>query len=126
MVKLNYAILAQQAFLTDSGLPNIVGLITRAYSDKVPAMNDAYLVIDVSTDDIKEHSLVIKFKNPSGEEVKKAYENKLGPAKDEKTPIGLLIDIKKIILEKAGTYIFEIYVDNNLLGKVPLEFSITK
>lgn len=121
-MKLNFIHLCEYGLITDRGLPGIIGIFTGIQTPGFPAVHPSITVaLNIQVDDHETHKVTIKIKAPSGKEIIKPFEQKIGPADAPEQGLGLLATIVNIKFEEAGVHEILILVDGQELKKLPLQ-----
>ena len=117
MLKLNFVHVCEQAFVSEYGLPNIIGIFSRIRAVSLPAKrNNISLVLNFAPGDEKKHTVLVKLRTPNGKYI---FEKKgdIGPVASTDQNLGLVLNLQNLKLEEAGIYTFEVNVDNNKVAE---------
>lgn len=123
MVKLNFAHLCDNAFLSKEGKINIIGVFEEIYTSQIPDLNNkmfhSFFIVTNFTVLAGEYiqKIVIK-RNDNKEEIFTSPEMKRGIEKDGE--IGFIGNFG-VVFPIYGEYTVEIYLENNIYKKLSLK-----
>lgn len=125
MAILKFAHLCEYGFITNTGLPGIVGIFTGIQSNTLPAIHHSMTVaINIQPNDNKKHTLSIRIVSPLKNEVIKSLEKQIGPAENEAQDLGLLATLTDTKFTEEGRHEIIISLDGEKLGSLPLDINI--
>ncbi|TVP75256.1 MAG: hypothetical protein EA352_08720 [Gemmatimonadales bacterium] len=125
-MKLDFAFVADAATVQPGGKINVLGVFDRIRVPEFPTRHARIaLVMRLATSgpDAGEHSAVIRLMGPEGEKVLSLDGNlRVGPASDPTsvTRIPHILNLDRVVFKTPGQYAFEIEIDGELAGSVPL------
>jgi len=126
MARLNFCIFCEYSLVSKQGTPSFIGVFSEVIVKKLPATRGRMdVVVNFFPDDINKHDLIVVVKSPDGGTVK-SFPNHVTPAASKESDVGFMLAISNIKFEKEGIYNFEILLDNNKIGTVPLTIKIEK
>lgn len=125
-MNLDFAFVADAATVQPGGKINVLGVFDRIRVPEFPARHARVaLVMRLATSgpDAGDHAAVIRLVGPDGEQVLSLDGNlKVGPASDPHavTRIPHILNLDRVVFKTPGTYTFEIRIDGEMAGQVPL------
>lgn len=120
MVELNYAHICEYATLSRGNKPVLVSIFSNVSEEELPALvRDMYFVAFLEIDDDQTHSIKIKFKTPSGDNLLDPYTEEVERQEDERG-YGIMLNVGSVSFKEKGSYKIEIYSDEELIGKKKL------
>ncbi len=126
-MKINFAHICESAFIIQNGTPGVIGIFSRIKSQALPAFRDnTTIIVNFGPNDKKQHIVSVSGKSPSGIEIVKPVDQKVGPSLNENSNLGMILEIKNIEFNEVGRYLFEIFIDGNKLGILPLDLELLK
>lgn len=124
-MKLNFVHLCEYGFITNKGLPGIIGIFNRIEGSNFPIIYPSMtVVLSIQVNDKELHEVSIGIKTPSGKEIIKPINKSIGPADNEEQGLGLLATINNIKFEEEGDYEILILVDGKEMGIIPFKVAI--
>lgn len=124
-MRLNFAILAQEARILDKGRLEIIDPITDLAAGSLPAVhNEAAVVVNFVPGDMKEHELGVRITSGYQKDCIEPYAVKLNPAKSDTASIGHVVFLRGVALEREGDYRAEISIDGEIMSTLPFTLRI--
>lgn len=127
-MNLDFAFIADAATVQPGGKINSLGIFDRIRVPEFPVRHGRIaLVMRLATTapDAGEHKAVIRLMGPEGEQVLSLDGNlqvgaATGPDPDAVTRIPHVLNLDRIVFKTPGHYKFEVVIDGDLAGSVPL------
>lgn len=125
-MNLDFAFVADAATVQPGGKINVLGVFDRIRVPEFPTRHARIALVmrlATSAPDAGEHAAVIRLMGPDGEKVLSLDGNlKVGPASDPDTVTRIphILNLDRVVFKTPGRYVFEIEIDGEMAGTVPL------
>jgi len=120
----NFAHICENASITSDGRVNILGIFTSIIaSSKLFVYGPFSVVFNFTPGDKNPHELKILIRSLSNEDIFN-FDDKIGPATDDNSALGYILNIRRVKLEEEGEHFIVFYVDNNLIHKLSFNFIV--
>lgn len=130
MSKLNFSFICDYASFSENGKLNLLGIFKSITGTTLPITHpQLFIVTNILVEEIGSYKEVVKLvRVDDGQDVIKPMEfdfsaNKLD---DQGIEFGVIGQINNIVFEKSGKYVFKIFLNQDLMGEIPLEVNIIK
>lgn len=124
-IKSNFAFLCDMAFFSEGGKLNIIGVFKNIFGHKLPIVHpQMYIVSSVSIKGDGNYEEIIKiFRLKDNAEVVSPLKFNLAVKGGQEAEFGIIGQLANIKFEEAGQYEVQIFINEEMIKKVP--FSIT-
>lgn len=124
-IKLNFAVLCDYAFFSDSSKPNIIGIFQNIVAPNFPYKHpQMFIVTNVSFQAEGKYKEVVRLiSKKTGVDILPPLEFDLDVKKisgKDTTEVGIVGQINEISFPEQGEYCFRIEMNNELLSEIPL------
>ncbi len=123
-IQKDYIVICENFILGQHNLPSLINLVEHINTDNIPiTMQKLTLVGRFITDEKnKSYSVAIKGKYEKDESYSSINTLKdFVKVKDDGKTLGLVVTLGNYVFNDFGTFVFEIYFDDNLVGKTSIE-----
>lgn len=100
------------------------GTFSDLYSSKFPITYPQFCILTTWTRGVGFHIQQIKILNPTKTMVLCQSPQMYFTLNDETETANVKTDVNQIVFAEPGTYYFQVYLDNELLGEFPLHFRL--
>jgi len=127
-IKLNFAFLCDNAFFSEGGKLNLIGIFKTISSKSLPVIHpQIFVVANVDVQKGKEYKETIKIVDEDGKNIQSPIDFVFSIDRDSPdSESGFMGQFNGLKFEKEGMYALKILIDDEVIGSIPFEVKLIK